>query len=480
MADDATLRVMVRGTSLEAATAAVQGVGLGLQQSWELVDIVVAVGTAAQVQALRAAPGVVYVEGEQPLAFTLETAHEATRSNEALATLTAADGSAVDGSGISIAVIDSGIDSTHPMFATGLGTSKVVNNLKNVCGIAILGDTCFVGGIPDTDTLSAGGHGTHVAGIAAGQPVTTILPAGAELRGAASDAKLVGLSVGASLSLIDAVAAQNWVLEHQQNPCRSVADQSTTGEVDADCPPIRVTNHSYGPAATQEGGNKFNEDAADVQVQRALVEKGVVAVWAAGNSAGNGSQATTNPAGMDPTPGILSVASYNDNQTGDRDFQLSSFSSRGELGRTGSYPDLSAPGDGITSACRAYLTVCSTGLDPIDGGNYNTISGTSMAAPYVAGVVAQLLEANPALTPAQLEDVLEDSAYSFEAGGGYEADPLNADSETSFDKGHGLVDVLAALQLATPTTTSTTQPGTTTRSNVSEARRTGAPGRSKK
>ena len=241
-----------------------------------------------------------------------------------------------------------------------------------------------------------------------------------------------------------------------------MADQSTTGEVDADCPPIRVTNHSYGPASVPSGGHQFNEDSADVQIQRALVEKGVVAVWAAGNSAGNGSQATTNPPGMDPTPGILSVASYNDGQTGNRDNQLSSFSSRGEEGRTGSYPDISAPGDGITSACRAYLSICSTGLDPIDGGNYNTISGTSMAAPYIAGVVAQLLEADPTLTPAQIEDVLEDTAHPFEAGGFYEPDPLNSDGETSFDKGHGLVDVFEALSAALGTDTTTTGPADST------------------
>ena len=448
LAADASLRVAVQGTSVEAAEAAVTAAGMAVQQRWALVDTVVAIGTAGQVESLRTAPDVRRVEGDMPLAYNLQTSHAATRSDEAYATYTAPDGSTVDGTGVTIAVIDSGIDGTHPMF-TKDGATTVVRNLKNACGTTSfttpqLNDTCFRQ-VPtnDTDTISAGGHGTHVAGIAAGVPVTTTSPAGTELRGSGSDAKLVGLSVGVALGLLDSQAAQYWVLEHQQNPCRSAAEQ-TQNEIDPACPPIRVTNHSYGPAQTASGGNRFDPNALAVQIQRQLLEKGVVAVWAAGNSGGDGSIATTNPTAMDPSPGVVMVASYDDGQSGNPDNALSSFSSRGKLGDHGTYPDLAAPGDKITSACRVYLAVCK-GNPSFDGGNYQTISGTSMASPYVAGVVAQLLEANPALTPAEVEDILEDTAHKFTAGGAYEADPLNPDDTTSFDKGHGLVDVLAAV-----------------------------------
>ena len=448
VAPEASLRVAVQATSVEAAQAAVTAAGMTVQQRWSLVDTVVALGTASQVESLRTAPDVLRVEGDMPLGYSLQTSHQATRSDEASTTYTAPDGSTVDGTGVTIAVIDSGIDGTHPMF-TKDGASTVVRNLKNACGTTSfttpgLNETCFRP-VPtnDTDTISVGGHGTHVAGIAAGVPVTTTSPAGTELRGSGSDAKLVGLSVGVALGLLDAQAAQYWVLEHQQNPCRSAAEQ-TADEIDPDCPPIRVTNHSYGPPRPADGGNRFDEDALAVQIQRALVEKGVVAVWAAGNSGGDGSIATTNPTAMDPTPGVIMVASYDDGQTGNPDNALSSFSSRGKLGEPGTYPDLAAPGDRITSACRVTLTVCK-GNPSFDNGNYQTISGTSMASPYVAGVVAQLLEADPGLTPAEVENVLEDTAHKFTAGGAYEADPTNADDTTSFDKGHGLVDVLAAV-----------------------------------
>jgi serine protease AprX len=154
---------------------------------------------------------------------------------------------------------------------------------------------------------------------------------------------------------------------------------------------------------------------------------------------------------MNPLPGTLMVANYDDGGVGSRDNALNPSSSRGDADKPLTFPDLSAPGTRITAACRPYLAVCSTGGDfvhgpgPGDIGTFNTISGTSMAAPYVAGVVAQLLEADPTLTPAGVEDLLEDTAHKYTSGAAYEPDPTNPDGTSSFDKGHGLVDVLAAL-----------------------------------
>jgi serine protease AprX len=69
-----------------------------------------------------------------------------------------------------------------------------------------------------------------------------------------------------------------------------------------------------------------------------------------------------------------------------------------------------------------------------------------MAAPHVAGIVAQLYQANPRLTPARIEDVLEDTAHKFDFGARYTFDPLNRNDKSSFEKGHGLVDALAAVR----------------------------------
>jgi len=442
LAPTAKLRVAVRASTVDAAARAARSKGLVVQQRWPLVNTVVAVGAASQVRGLRDLTAVLRVDGDQPLDFGLDTAHKATRADQALAKLRTPAGKQLTGTGVSVAVIDSGIDGTHPFFKQG-GTSKVVRNLKNVCGVVLdpsLKDTCFQQ-VPtnDTDTVSAGGHGTHVAGIAAGVPVTT--STGQKLRGSAPGAKLVGLSVGAAVGLLDAASAQNWVLEHQRKPCASAANQA--GAINPACPPIRVTNHSYGPVGGEGEDLQFDAEAVSVQIQRALVKKGVTAVWAAGNSGGDGSYAATNPDAMDPTPGVVMVASYDDGQTGSSDNVLSSFSSRGKKGAPGTYPDVSAPGDKITSSCRLTLSVCQ-GAPSYDNGNYQTISGTSMASPYVAGVVATLVGAKPAMTPAAVEDVLEDTAHRFTAGGAYTTDPRNGTTRTSFDKGHGLVDVLGA------------------------------------
>jgi serine protease AprX len=139
-----------------------------------------------------------------------------------------------------------------------------------------------------------------------------------------------------------------WVVDHQRNPCKSAAAQAEP--VDPECPPIRVTNHSYGPLSEDEAGSSFDGNSATVRIQRALVTQGVTPVWAGGNDGGDGRVARTNPPGMDPTPGVLMVASYNDGNVGNRDNALSGFSSRGKNGDPTTYPDLSAPGDRITSA----------------------------------------------------------------------------------------------------------------------------------
>jgi serine protease AprX len=176
-----------------------------------------------------------------------------------------------------------------------------------------------------------------------------------------------------------------------------------------------------------------------------LAAEGVVTVGAAGNDGPDNT--ATNPPGQDPTPGIIMVASYDDLNTGTRDGNVSDFSSRGAPGQPATYPDVSAPGSNITSACRLYLVVCSTGLDPRNGpglsdiGTFNTISGTSMATPHVVGIVAQLFQRNPNASPAQIENAIKSTAYKFSNGEPYDA------NGTSRDKGFGLIDAYAAAQM---------------------------------
>ena len=198
------------------------------------------------------------------------------------------------------------------------------------------------------------------------------------------------------------------MLENHEAPCGAGVPAST-------CPPIKVTNNSYGPS----GGGEFDPNSATVKLQRALAAEGVLTVWAAGNDGGDGTTSLTNPPGQDPTGGVLSVASYYDQGTGTRAGTVSEYSSRGLASDPSTWPDLSAPGEDIVSSCRPYLVICSTGLQPVNGpglldiGTFNTISGTSMAAPHIAGIVAQMVQADPTATPAEIEQALKSTALKY-------------------------------------------------------------------
>lgn len=427
------MTVMVHGATLADAQRAVDVTGMAPVTTFEKIGVVVARASQDQIQIARTQPGVTYLEGNQPIVFTGATANVATRSLEARQTLVGADGAPLDGTGVSIAVIDTGIDPTHPAFSGG----KVVRNLKSGCLDESSTATNCVVSVPtsvDTDTLSVGGHGSHVSSLAAGNSLT--LTDGTPVSGAAPGAKIVALSTGAALLVVGPDSALNWVLENHAAPCGA-------GVPTAQCPPIKVVNNSYGPA----GGGSFDANSATAKLQRQLAAEGVVTVWAAGNDAGDGSNSLTNPPGQDPTGGIISVASYNDQGTGTRTGQISSFSSRGLTTDPSTWPDISAPGENIVGACRLYLPICATGLQPqngpgtLDVGTYNSISGSSMAAPLVAGIVAQLFQFQPAATPAEIEDALKSTAFPYPDGAPYQS---VGDYSTSVDKGTGLVDVVAA------------------------------------
>lgn len=442
--DDERLVVFVLAKDVATAKLAVQTSGMHLGDTFDKVGTAVAQGTPSQIRKASAMPGVDFIEFNRPAKLMLDTALKATRSHDAFTGFTEAGGSSsgVDGAGISIAVLDTGIDGTHPFFQQN-GKSKVVKNLKLICPFF---EECmgpdgdqredvfidFTNSTNDTDAGSAGGHGTHVAGIAAGVPVVVN---GKAMQGAAPGAKLVGLSVGQGLNVYGGFVGLNWVLEHHAEPCGA-------GVSATECPPIKVVNNSYG------GSGEWNPDGLSARLQSGLVTEGVNVVWAAGNgdevnNGGNGSDNRVNPDSQHPAPGIISVANYDDQGTGTRDGGLDSSSSRGENGRPETYPDISAPGSNILSSCRTYLISCKLGS--FTPGDYAEASGTSMASPLVAGIVAQLRQAGPWLSPGDIENVIQDSAYKFTFGGPYESDPQNAGATTTFDKGAGLIDAKSAV-----------------------------------
>ena len=447
--------VLVHGAagSADAAIGALDALGLPVVHPMRGIGVVVAAGPAEMLRRLNADTRVERVEpAPPPMEFQLDTSRRSIRLDDA-ATITTpgAQGFAVpyDGTGVSIAIIDQGIDASHPMFQLPDGTSQVVRNLElacldrypvagnfQACHEALEGDQYYVDARePANDTDGPmGGHGTHVASTAAGQRVTTA--DGRTLQGVAPGAKLIGLGATSDISVTWAgIAGLNWVIENHKEPCGK-------GVPVVVCPPIRVVNNSWGYP------DDYDEQSALNKAKAAVIHSGVALAWSAGNNGETPDKAETNAVSHGGPEGLVSVASYNDSDRGGRDGYLSGFSSRGLRGEPNTYPDISAPGDGISAACRPYFAICGSGADTRDP-NYNTISGTSMASPHVAGAMALLLQANPALQPAELERIIEATAYKFRSTGKYEPDPAHPGGTTSYDKGHGLLDVAAALAMVT-------------------------------
>ena len=347
--------------ALGAAQRAAVAAGLDPAQSYQEIGVFVALGSGASFRTLALSPAVEWVEANRGLHLFTDSSHAATRSEDLYRGAVA--GTSYDGSGVGVAVIDTGVDGTIPALRAPLERG---DNFKIVCpipGAAVrLATTSFQGcptqtvAVPmdDTDTIALGGHGTHVAGIIAGAE-TEVVPTDTSrppvtVHGAAPGSALYGIGAGAALSVDNAMDGLQWVLDNH----------------DRVSPAIRVVNNSWGtayeeytdpddpnqPALFIEDGYRLHR--ALWKMQDELVEAGVTVVFAAGNSGGGlGAAPTTTAQCINPTPGVICVANYNDLGSGSRSGVIDGTSSRGERSRPSTWPDLAAPGTGIISTCRA-------------------------------------------------------------------------------------------------------------------------------
>ncbi len=289
------------------------------------------------------------------------------------------------GKGIAIAVIDTGIyphpDLTQPDNRI-IAFVDFVHNRK----------------LPYDDF----GHGTHVAGIIAGNGRMS----GGQYRGVAPEADLVGVKVLNSKgtgSFSTVIKGIEWVVRHK------------------DAYGIRIINMSIGAPATES----YTTDPLS-QAAEAAYKAGLVVVTAAGNA--------YPPEGTIATPGInpnvITVGAVDDLGTVDQsDDVVAFFSSQGPTIDGLTKPDLVAPGWEITSlmADVSYfpknqygwagkpLKVAAAGdfkqaALQVAPAYYFTASGTSMATPMVAGIAALLLEESPDWTPDQMKQYLMDTA----------------------------------------------------------------------
>ena len=334
----------------------------------------------------------------------------------------------VTGAGQTVAILDTGIWSGHPDLA-----GRVVKQLNFEFQYAHAAASPTKRDVVYETTGASSmvddwGHGTHVAGIVGGAGIAS---AGRSNHGVAPGANLVSLKMADLHNGLpddagwesNAIAALDWVLRHHND-----AEFGPNG--------IRVVNNSWGLTGTDTLFGKPTYDPLAAVINQ-LVERGVVMVFAAGNdhpSKGVGAV----PNGMDS---VVTVAASCKAVHSCKAGQIAGFSSRGAA------VDVAAPGTDIIST---VLPPSLTGALGQIGGNYGTTtehqvrnrafygsaSGTSMAAPHVAGVVALMLQVNPQLTPAQVLQILQSTADDMLTPG------------HDINSGYGQVNVPRALEAA--------------------------------
>lgn len=391
--------VIITGTESETLNSSIQALAIPYL-SLKTLPMVAASLTKTQIEALEKKPNVKSLYQNLPLEYSNYTSGEITGGHFVQDFLN------VTGRGVTVAVLDSGVDATHPDLPLRDKTSenvKIVGDLDLAGGI-----NTFIEGVPNSDTSS--GHGTHVAGTVAG---TGQASAGDPRRpyyhdGIAPDAKIVGLGAGEGISILYGLLGFDYAIANQER-------------LDID---IITNSWGGGDGGAFDPNNPIN--VASFEAYR----KGMVVSFAASNSGPDDN--TLNQYAI--APWVINVAA------GTSDKLLADFSSRGVEGDELKLPDITAPGQGIMSTRAPNTAIGAMGpvLDlsnPTYALHYHTISGTSMATPFIAGVAALLLEKNPSLSPDQVEAIIKETA---EPMPGFKPHQV----------GTGYVDVKKAVELA--------------------------------
>ena len=377
----------------DADIAELQGLGVLGGTRYRALPMIAVTTTKRRIAAISHLSTVRSIYSNRTFQWNLEPASRSTTGVEPVRRnndLTRANrGLPVSGRGVTVAVLDTGVDGTH-----GDLSGRVVQNLK-------LADTQSLGvgfnypvaaqSLPNTD--QAYGHGTFVSGVIAGSGQQS----SGKYAGVAPNANILGLSAG-DASLLFVLSGLDYLL--------------TNGSSFN----VRVVNCSFSANTVFDVNDPVNI------ATKMLTDNGVNVVFSAGNT-GPGAD-SLNPYAV--APWVVSTGAT-DNQG-----RLAEFSSRGDFGSPLFRPTLVAPGVNTVSLRASNVTVTgATGLKndsqqlaATELPYYTTASGTSFSAPQVTGVIALMLEANPQLTPAQVRDILQRTAtplppyYAHEVGAG--------------------------------------------------------------
>ncbi|WP_089009747.1 S8 family serine peptidase [Micromonospora viridifaciens] len=293
----------------------------------------------------------------------------------------------VTGSGVVVGSSDSGVDGRHPALAAGFRGGD---------------DSWYDPWEHRRAPGDRGGHGTHTIGSAVGRNGIGVAP-GAQWVGCVN----LDRNLGSPAHYLDC-------LQFMLAPFPAGGNPFTDGRPDR-APDVLTNSWGCPPIEGCDPGALRPATAA-------LAAAGILVVAAAGNSGPYCGSVADPPA---PYPDVLTVGAV------DRARQLTSFSSRGPAAGGLAKPDLVAPGAGVPSA--------------FPGGGYATLDGTSMATPQVAGVVALMWSANPALVGdlAGTRRILLDTTTPAGVPAGTRRCGGPAD-----EVGAGLVDAYAAVRAA--------------------------------
>jgi serine protease AprX len=418
----------------DADVAALGGLGIKTGVRMQNFPIIAVNATPAQIaqlmrwDSLRSiylnAPLNLYLNQTRPLigVTRLRQDAELTRRN---------GGIPVSGRGITVAINDTGVDGTHPDLkydvvnpAAGKTIQNVIVNPNDQDGLVLRTDSTgnpvegilpvsYVENVITSDTNGA--HGTHVASITGG----TGQASGGLYQGIAPGASILGLGSGGGLFILGQIAAFDYAFTHQF-------------QYD-----VRVINCSWGNSAVA-----VDEDHPINVASRKLHDVAqIIVVFANGNDGAAGPNSQNRWASV---PWVFATGAS------DKRGRIADFSSRGIFGDAVIHPTILAPGtggptgEGFTSAviaARARNNTTANGLQDdaqIPAAflpDYTQISGTSMAAPHLSGVIANILSANPSLLPEDVRTILERTAT-----------PLGV--YDTFETGAGLANVHAAVDLA--------------------------------
>ena len=393
-----------------ADVAALRQVGITRLHAFKHVNAVAVVAPAGLLRKAAALTGVTAVVRDNGLDLNLDKSKKALNVPKVRAPRSKG-GLGLTGKGVTVAVIDSGLDTTHPDFE---GRVKGTFNFEGGWAFDAYQDGSVTNevaeGMGPYAAVDEVGHGTHVASTIAGSGAgaKTQGLSGADYSGVAPGASLVGFKVASAVQGVqydfgweaNTMAAIEYLMEHNKTLGVSIVHNSWSI--------YEVTDPDSEPV---------------VQMVRAAVSSGLIFVFSAGNNGGPNTVAWPGAMGNVITVGsTVKTAPYG----------MSSFSSRGPQ------VDVTAPGSNIIAARSKFSVIdfANTTTPPQDMPLYMAISGTSMSSPHVSGVVALMKQAYPRLTGEVAEEILARTSRDL------------GDRGKDDDYGWGFVDAYKATKVA--------------------------------